>query len=198
MATISNAFTSSGINDNLKESLNNAVKSAVGGVSPFNSFGRYFTGSRAIIKVNDKLFGFAFAVDFSIRTEYVENRTIDSAVAAELMPTRITVDGMLSMFHVPGKGPTVELVQSNVLSFLMHRYITIEIRDQMTDQLIFKTNKAVITGRTQKVQAGEMSTMQLSWKALGWIDELSDPKVPQGADGNEGFGSIADSILGAF
>jgi len=168
MTTLSNAFTATGSDRNVDSQI---------GLSPF------FTGSRAIIKVNDQLFGFAFSVTFNIKTDYQENRTIDQPIAVELMPTRITVDGSLSMFHIPGKGPTFQLVQSNVLSFLMHKYITIEIRDQATDKLIFKTNKAVITGRNQSVTAGEISTMSLSWSALGWVDELEQPSVPDGADG---------------
>ena len=187
---VKNAFTEAstltGAVSGLAESL---LNSAVGALSPLNSFGRYMTGSRAIIKVNDKLFGFAFGVSYNINTEYVENNTIDEYLAYELMPTRISVNGTLSMFHIPGKGPTVELVQSNILSFLMHKYITIEISDQTSGKVIFKTNKAVITGKQQSLQAGELSTIQLTWKAIGWVDEMMDPKEPEGADGKESAAS---------
>lgn len=184
MTKIKNAITEnstiagkvSGLTDSL-------LNSAIGGLSPLNNFGRYMTGSRAVIKVNDKLFGFAFAVNFNINTEYEENRTIDTYTAYELMPTRLTVNGTLSMFHIPGRSPTKELVQANVLSYLMHKYISIEISDQTTGQLIFKTNKAVITNRSQNLQAGELSTIQLTWKALGWVDEFIPTKEPKGANG---------------
>jgi hypothetical protein len=183
MAKVKNAITEGGTAAGLVGGLATSLtKSAVGGLSPLNNFGRYMTGTRAIIKVNDKLFGFAFGVNFNIHTEHEENRTIDDYVAYELMPTRISVDGTLSMFHIPNRGPSKEFVQANVLSFLMHKYITIEISDQTTGQVIFKTNKAVITNRSQSLQAGELSTIQLSWKALGWVDELT-PFEPQGASG---------------
>jgi hypothetical protein len=192
---VKNAFTEastlSGAVSGLADSL---LQSAVGGLSPLNNFGRYMTGARAIIKVNDKLFGFAFAVSFNISTEYVENNVIDSYVAYELMPTRISVNGTLSMLHVPDKGPTKELVQANVLSYLMHRYITLEISDQTTGQTIFKTNKAVITTRRQTLQAGELSTIELTWKALGWIDELAQPFYPQGADGKDAESGPASGL----
>lgn len=162
------------------------AKSALGSVSPFNNFGRYLTGTRTIIKVNNKVYGFAFGATININTEYVENPTIDNYIAYELMPTRLTVSGTLSMFHIPGKGPTNQLVQSNIVSYLMHKYISIEIMDQTTGQTIFKTNKAVITGRSQNIQAGEISTMQLTWKALGFVDEMLEPKEPNGADGGSG------------
>lgn len=183
MAEIKNAITDNGtLSGKVKGLSDSVLKSAVGGLSPLNNFGRYLTGSRAIIKVNDKIFGFAFAVNFNINTEYEENRTIDSYIAYELMPTRLTVNGTLSMFHIPNRGPTKELVQANVLSYLMHKYISIEISDQTTGQTIFKTNKAVITNRSQTLQAGEISTIQLSWKALGWSDELI-PTPPKNIDG---------------
>lgn len=183
--TIKNAITEGGtLAGKVSGLADNLLNSAVGSLSPLNSFGRYMTGSRAVIKVNGKLFGFAFGVSYNIATEHQENNTIDEYLAYELIPTRISVNGTLSMFHIPGKGPTKELVQSNIMSFLMHKYITIEISDQTSGQVIFKTNKAVITGKSQSLQAGEISTIQLTWKAVGWVDELMDPKEPTGADGS--------------
>jgi hypothetical protein len=194
MANIKNAITekstlsgaTSGLADNL-------LNSAIGAASPLNNFGRYMSGARAIIKVNDQLFGFAFGVNFNIETAHEENRTIDEYIAYELMPTRVSVSGTLSMFHVPSKGPTKQLVQANALSFLMHKYITIEISDQTTGQTIFKTHKAVITSKSQSLQAGELSTIQLNWKALGWIDEMMNPDYPKGADGSDQGGIAAIS-----
>jgi len=183
MPIIKNAITESGTLTGAASGLaDSLLNSAIGGLSPLNNFGRYMTGARAIIKINSKLFGFAFGVNYSVNTEHVENQTIDSSIAYELIPTRISVDGVLSMFHVPGKGPTKQLIQSNIMSHLMHKYITIEISDQTTGQVIFKTNKAVITSKSQELKAGELSTIQLKWKALGWIDEMADPALPTGAD----------------
>ena len=196
MASIKNAITEGGTLTGAVSGLADSVlNSAIGGLSPLNNFGRYMSGARAIIKVNDRLFGFAFAVNYNINTEYAENQTIDDYIAYELMPTRVTVSGTMSMFHVPGKGPTNQLVQANVLSYLMHRYITIEISDQTTGQTIFKTNKAVITNKAQSLQVGELSTIQLSWKALGWIDEMAQPNYPQDAAGeNTGGGAVAGGV----
>jgi hypothetical protein len=102
------------------------------------------------------------------------------------------------MFHVPGKGPAKQLVQANVLSFLFHKYITIEITDQTTGQLIFKTEKAMITNKSQSLVAGELSTIELQWKAIGWMDEMT-PSYPSGheqdSNGNTGDGLAAGNIL---
>ena len=62
-------------------------------------------------------------------------------------------------------------MQANILNFLDQKYITIEARDQQTDQLLFFTNKAMITDRSQTVRSGELSKMTLNWTAIGWKDE---------------------------
>lgn len=197
MADVKNAITEQGsLIGSATGLVENIAQGAIASASPLNNFARYLTGNRAIIKVNDKLFGFAFGVTYTINTDYVENATIDSPIAYELMPTRITVNGTLSMFHIPGKGPTKQLVQSNIMSFLLHRYITIEISDQTTGQVVFKTNKAVITGKTQNIQAGEISTIQLTWKALGWVDELMNPSEPDGATGSDSTLFTGDINIG--
>lgn len=182
------------------ESISTAVSSqllnsAVGAASPLNNFGRYMTGSRAVIKINGKLFGFAFGVSYNISTAAEENWTIDDYTPYELMPSKVTVTGTLGMFHIPGKSPTAQLVQANLLSYLMHRYVTIEISDQMTGQKIFKTERAVITNKSQTLTAGEISTIQLSWKAIGWIDEFT-PKLADGADVTSQGESEAGGFLG--
>jgi hypothetical protein len=193
-SNVKNAFTDAGtLNGAVGALADQLVNSAVGALSPLNNYARYMTGARAIIKVNGKLFGFAFGVNYNINTAYDETWTIDDWTPYELAPQRITISGTMGLFHIPGKGPTAELVQPNILSFLMHKYITIEITDQMTGQKIFKTERAVITNKSQILQAGDISTIQLNWKAIGWIDELT-PKLPDGTDGKEVKG--VESIFG--
>lgn len=198
MTRVKNAFTEQGsLSGALENVAENALDSALGSISPLNNFGRYLTGSRAIIKINNKLFGFAFGVTFNIRTMHEENNTVDDWTPYELMPTRIAVDGTLSMFHVPGKGPSRELVQPNALSFLFHRYITIEIEDQMTGQKIFETKKAVITSRSQSLVAGQLSSMTLQWKSIGWIDEIT-PFYPTGYLGDDSASGTGGGLIDAL
>lgn len=159
-----------------------------------DNFGSFFHGSRAIIKVNGDIFGFAFGVNVNIQTHHEEIWTIDDYTPYELAPSKIQVNGTLSMFHVVGRGPSQTLIQSNVLSFLFHRYVTLEIRDQKTDVTLFKSNRVTITGRSQSIQAGEQSNIQLSWKAIGWKDELV-PNYPKGFA--EPFADPASAAIGA-
>ena len=196
---IENAFTKAGTLSGATGALTERiVDRAIGGLSPFNKFGRYFTGSRAIISINSKLFGFAFKVDISINTAHDEIWTIDDWTPWELAPRKVIVSGTLGMFHVPGKGPATENVMGTVLSFLQHKYITIDIRDHTTDNTIFKTNKAVITGRKQNIEAGRPSTIELTWRSVGWIDEKNPATLQEPPGGDEKDGSFFSDFIPSF
>lgn len=90
------------------------------------------------------------------------------------------MNGTLGTFVIPGRSSTSELLQSNALSFMMNKYITIEISDSATGTLLFKTNKAVVTGQQTSIQAEQMSVTQLTWKAIGWQHEFA-PEEPTGS-----------------
>ena len=162
----------------------NVLNSTVGGITAQARFAKAATGSRCILKINKKLFAFAFSINWRIDTVQDEIWTIDDYTPYELAPKKVMVSGTIGSFHVPGKSPTIQLVQPNVLSFMMHKYITIEVRDRTTDQLMFLTNKAVITSRYQENNAGDLSQMQLQFKAIGWQDEMV-PNFPNGVTGED-------------
>jgi hypothetical protein len=142
---------------------------------------KYMTGARTVIKVNGQLVGFAFQVSWNIATEQTEIYTIDDPLPHEIAPKRISVSGTLGGLIIPGRSPTAELLQSDMLSFLVNKYITIEVRDSVTDEIIFKTNQAVVTSSQGSLTADQMGTMQLSWKAVGWTNEQF-PETPVGID----------------
>ena len=139
------------------------------------------TGARTIVKINGKLAFFAFGVQFSISTMQDEIWGIDNYAPIEYAPKRIIISGVLSCLHIPGRGASKELIQSNMLSFMFHQYITIEIRDKQTDELIFQTNRAVVTNRDEIINADSLATVSLQWKAIGWQDEIK-PKIPSDFD----------------
>lgn len=179
-------------NDPQAFSTNNFINNLTGTPGgEFTNASRYMSGSRAVIKINDKLFGFAFAASFNIETQQSENWTIDDWTAYELTPSRARVTGTLSMLHVPGKGPTERLVQPSILSFLFHRYITIRIEDQATGAKIFETNRAQVTSKRQSIREGELSRIELEWKALAWTDVT--PYFPAGYDDAS---NLINSVLG--
>ena len=182
---------STGADGFVRRQLDSALSGTAGIIST-KPTAKYATGARTVLKINNKIVGFAFSVSWRINTEYVENRTIDDYLPNELIPFRVSVDGTIGAFHIPGQSATTNLIQADVLSFLFHKYITIEVRDSATDQLLFYTNKAVITSRAESLQSEQLGTVQLSFKAIGWKDER-EPEMPVGSDSLEAAGAAEQS-----
>jgi hypothetical protein len=136
-----------------------------------------------MVKVNGVLVGFAFSVSWNVQTENQEIRTIDEYLPVELAPSMVSVSGTMGTFVIPGRSSTSERLQSNALSFMMNKYITIEISDSATGTLLFKTNKAVITSQQTSIQSEQMSVTQLTWKAIGWSHEFA-PEEPTESGGD--------------
>lgn len=162
---------------------NNAVEGlGLSGIISTRPSAKYVSGARCILKINGELVGFAFSISWRINTMYNEINVIDDVMADELVPTRISVDGTISALHIPGQSSTAKLWQPDSISFLFHKYIQIEVRDSQTDDLLFKTSKAVITSRTEDIRVDQLSNVTLSWKALGWRDEFDSSKGVEGYD----------------
>lgn len=163
--------------DFFKQTAENVVGS-LSGIFSLKPMAKYFSGARCVLKINNKIIGFAFAISWNIRTEAVEIETIDDYLPYEIAPQRISVNGTISGFRIPGSGPTQDLIQTDIASFLHQRYIEIEVRDSQTDNIIFATKKALITGRQENVRSDSLSDMSLTFKAIGWADERT-PAAPK-------------------
>lgn len=144
---------------------------------------RFVSGARCILRINGQLIGFAFGISWKISTMQDEIWTIDDYLPYELAPSKISIEGTLSAFHIPGRGASAEYMQANVLSYLFHQYIQIEVKDSATDNLLLLVPKAAITTRTESIKAENLATVTLSWKAIGWQDEIK-PKYPKGYNAN--------------
>ena len=160
---------------------------------------KYASGARCILKINDEICGFAFGITWRIVTQSIEINAIDDPFPHELAPQRITVDGTISALHIPGEGVGVKLWQPDVLNFLFQRYITIEVRDTVTDALLFYTDKAMITSRQEDIKVDSLASVQLSWRAIGYNDERK-PAPPTGLDDSQqseggGFFKGAANVL---
>jgi hypothetical protein len=159
-----------GLADNLAQNIS--------GIISTKQTAKYASGARTVLKINGKPCGFAFGVSWRINTTVSEIMTIDDYMPAELVPQRISVEGTISALHIPGQGVGVQLWQPDALNFLFQQYITIEVRDSATDQLLFFTARAMITSRAEELRVDSLANVTLSFKAIGFQDE----RVPQQAD----------------
>lgn len=163
----------------LGQQLTDNVASNISGIFSTKQSAKYASGARSILKINGKVVGFAFGISWRIQTAVTEVNTIDDVFPAELAPQRISVEGNLNALHIPGQSAGTELWQPDALNFLFQQYITIEVRDSATDQLLFYTSKAMITSRSEDIRVDQLSNVSLSWKAIGFQDE----RKPELADG---------------
>lgn len=164
----------------IAQNLTADAKSTFANVFSAQSSGKFISGARCIIKINGKIAVFATRVSWRVSTEQDEIWTIDSTTPYELAPKRISVDGSIGGFHIPGYTPSAQGIQSDILSFMFHKYISIEVRDRNSDTLMFRTNRAVVTGWSEEVNTDSLVQMTLTWKALGWINEVSGSISNQG------------------
>ena len=142
---------------------------------------KYASGARTVLRINDKIVGFAMGVSWNIETTVSEIRTIDDYLPVELAPRYVAVSGTMSGLMIPGVGPSNQLIQSDVINFLQQKYITIEVRDSQTDNLLFFTNKAMITSRSESLNSEQLGKITLNWKAIGWKDDRNPVKVVDAA-----------------
>lgn len=181
----------------IAQSLADNVASNTSGIFSTRQTAKYASGARCLLKINGQLVGFAFGVSWTISTASVEINTIDDYFPHELAPQRVSVSGTINALHIPGISAGTELWQADALSFLFHRYITIEVRDVSTDSLLFYTGKAVITSREEELKVDDLGSVKLSFKAIGFRDERDptpiDPGGSTGAD-NSLLGSIKSGL----
>jgi hypothetical protein len=160
--------------------LNNAA-SNVSGIFSTKPTAKYASGARCILKINDRICGFAFGVSWRINTMFTEINTVDDYMPHELAPQRVSVEGTITALHIPGQSATVLQWQPDALSFLFHKYLSIEVRDSETDQLLFATAKAIIVSKTEDIKVDSLAQVTLNWKAIGWRDERT-PELPEKYD----------------
>lgn len=137
---------------------------------------KYMTGARTILRVNGNVVAFAFSVSWNARTDATEIYTIDDALPWEIAPRRIEVSGTLGLFQLPGQSPLVSRFQADPATFLMNRYISIEVKDSATDAIIFRAGTAMVTGQQGEINSEQMGRTVLTWRAVGW--QAENPPQP--------------------
>ena len=162
---------------NLGDGLLDNLASNLTGIISTQPMAKYLSGARCVLRMNGKIVGFAFGISWNIKTDATEINTIDDYMPYELAPSRITVTGSISGFRIPGSGPGAQYLQTDILNFMHQRYVEIEVRDSQTNNLIFLTKRALITGRTENIRSNSLAEMTLEFKAIGFADE----KPPQKA-----------------
>ena len=181
----------------------NVLEGNLGGIISTRASAKYMSGARCILRINSRPVAFAFGISWRVDTLYTEVNAIDNPLPEELVPKAIKVSGSISALHIPGQGAGIQLWQPDVLSFLFHQYITIEVRDSTTNNLLFFAPKAVINSRQEDIKVDDLAQVSLSFQAVGFKDEKT-PTVPENFNTkakNAGLGDLnteQQNALGDF
>jgi len=165
----------------IQNATDNALGGNIGGILSTRPVAKYLSGARTVLRVNGKIVGFSFGISWRITTAYREINAIDNPLPEEFVPQKIKVEGSISALHIPGQGAGVQLWQPDAIGFLFHQYITIEVRDSQTDQLLFYAPKAVITTRQEEIKVDQLASVTLNFMSIGFRDE-KDPTYPADFD----------------
>lgn len=160
---------------------------------------KIMTGARAIIRLNGKVIALCNSLNYEYTTMWEELRGIDDLLPNELVPTSIGVRGSMSIFRTPNGSPISAFLQSDMLRPMIWPYMTIEIRDARTDELLLKIPRAVITSRSETYAPRVLVTSQLSFIGIGFRDEVV-PEYPTEKSETDitGLGAKATKILDSF
>ena len=141
-----------------------------------------YAGWRVILKINDQLVAAGFVMDYSIDTVEATIQGIDSVFPDEFAPQSIMVNMNLRVYRTPNNDPVALGIAPGGDSsgadrkglggqkdFTESPYITIEVRDRITDKTIIYLPKAWLTKRSGSAEAETLMTETWSIKSIGYF-----------------------------
>lgn len=139
-----------------------------------------YAGWRVLVKFNNEEFAAGFVLDYTIDTGFSEIQCLDNVLPDELAPENIRVSMNIRVYRTPDNDPVAlgivpgsDNVQGGASaaqeSFLGQKYISIEVKDKVTDRTIIFLPKAVVTRRSASVEAESLMTETWSIKSIGYF-----------------------------
>jgi len=139
-----------------------------------------YAGWRCIVKLNGETFAAGYVMDYNIDTQHAEIQGVDNVFPDEFAPTTISVMMNLRVYRTPDNDPVAlgivpggDMVGGGAKaaqsSFLGSKYVSIEIRDKITDKTIIFLPKAVVVRRSGSVEAESLMTETWSIRSIGYF-----------------------------
>lgn len=132
-------------------------------------------GYRVLLKLNNTTYGAGFVMDYDISTSASSIDGIDNTLPLELAPERIIVSMTVRIYRTPSNDPVQDRFAplgagSNPhADFVKSPYISVEIRDKVTDTTVIFLPQAWVVRRSGSVEAENVLTETLSIKSIGYI-----------------------------
>jgi hypothetical protein len=116
--------------------------------------------------INGTLLGYITAVpQWVITTDQREAREIDSNIPAELMPGSYRVNGSFGILRGQDTGGLEGAgMVASAQDMLRQKYLTIELQNRLTDQIIFRAVQCAVTR-----QVWSISPKQLIQGSFDWV-----------------------------
>jgi hypothetical protein len=133
-----------------------------------------YAGWRVLVRFNDAIVAAGSVVDYTIDTLAQDINTIDLVVPFEMAPQRVQVDLTLRVFRTPDNDPVSLGIapQGNAGNlqdyFTRSKYITVEVRDKVTDRTVIQLPKAWVMRRSGGGEAESLFTETWSVRSIGY------------------------------
>lgn len=132
-------------------------------------------GYRTVLSINKTVVAAGFVVDYTIDTAEVDIHGLDNVVPSELAPDKVSVSMNIRVYRTADNDPVSSLIAplgdaGNLLDgFTKSPYITVEIRDKVTDRTIIYLPQAWLLKRSGQVDAENVLIETWSIKSIGFF-----------------------------
>lgn len=123
--------------------------------------------------INGALLGYVTAVPrWSISTGQREAREIDSNIPAELMPGVYRVSGTFTVLRgVDTGGLEGAGMVASAKDMLLQEYLTIELQNRLTDQVIFRATGCAVLNQTWSISPKALIQGSFEWVGMTFHNE---------------------------
>lgn len=132
-------------------------------------------GWRTILKINNEVVGAGFVLDYQIETSETTIQCIDNVLPDELAPQNISVRMSIRVYRTPDNDPVsgkiapLGAASNPQEDFTKSPYISVEVRDKVTDKTVIFLPRAWLTNRSGSVDSEGLLVETWQIKSIGYI-----------------------------
>lgn len=133
---------------------------------------RTLHGAKLLCYINGKLVGLAAQISYTISTPHSAVHTIDTLIAAELIPSGTAIAGAFSLYRLVGSSmSTIGLtVPQSLISD--QRYVTIQLVDRLTQETILRADACKTNSHSWTIPVKGLMTGQVTFTGITYSDEF--------------------------
>lgn len=139
---------------------------------------KVLSGQRVVMSINGVRYAFGNVMDYSIDSRVSEIGGVDCAMPVEITPDSLRVTMSLRIFRTIDNDPSTDgkIFQKSTKSpisdqdvFMAKKYITVEVRDRLTDKVMLFLPRAMVMSRNGSVDAEGLMTETWNIISIGFV-----------------------------